>query len=296
MMESDTMYKAHGLLALFMLTPLGAIAADTLTKIGQTQKITIAYRETPPFSYTNEKKEVVGYSVDLCLKMVDAIKRELKLPNLTVAYTPVDSTTRFTAITEGKADLECGSTTNNADRRTRVGFAIPHFYSSVRMVARNGAGIANWPDLKNRTIVITKSTTTIDLINERNNTRSLNIKVIEGKDDVDSFAKVEGGGADAFAMDDVLLYSLKATAKKPADFTVIGEPLSIEPYSIMIRKDEPAFKKIIDTELVRLVDSREIYKLYNHWFMQPTGPKGTNMNMPMGYLLRDSLKYPSDKF
>ncbi|MBC7501570.1 MAG: amino acid ABC transporter substrate-binding protein [Herminiimonas sp.] len=289
-------FIACGLLVMSASLPVLATAADTLVKIRQTGTVTLAYRESPPFSYTDENKQIVGYSMAVCLKMVDALRRELKLPNLAVAYLPVDSATRFPAIMEGKADLECGSTTNNADRRSRVGFAIPHFYSSVRMLVKTNTGIKNWTDLKNRTIAITKSTTTVDLLNERNSIRSLNIKVVEGKDDYDSFSMIDQGKADAFPMDDVLLYSLKATAKNPSSYTVVGEPLSIEPYSIMLRKDDAAFKKIIDSELIRLVDTREIYKIYDYWFTSASGPKGTNMSMPMGYLLRDSLKYPSDRF
>ncbi|MFC3109791.1 amino acid ABC transporter substrate-binding protein [Undibacterium arcticum] len=285
----------HGLTLLCILAPLAATAGDTLGKIRDSQSITLAYRQTAPFSYTNENKQIVGYSIDMCLKIAEAVKRELKLPNLKVAYLPVDSATRFSSIIEGKADLECGSTTNNADRRTRVGFTVPHFFSSVRMLVKNNKGIKNWSDLKDKTIVITKSTTTIDLVNDRSNVRALNIKVLESQDDGEAFAFIEQGKADAFPMDDVLLYSLRSTAKNPATFTVLGDPLSVEPYSLMLRKDDPAFKKLVDREMVRLINEGEFQKMYSYWFTQPTGPKGTNMSMPMGYLLRDSLRYPSDK-
>ena len=285
----------HGLTLMCILAPLAATASDTLAKIRESQTITFAVRETPPFSYTNENKQVVGYSVDLCLKIAEAVKRELNLPNLKVRYLPVDSTTRFSSIIDGKADIECGSTTSNAERRTRVGFTVPHFFSSVRMVVKNNAGIKNWSDLKDKTIVITKSTTTIDLVNDRSNVRALHIKVVEARDDAESFSFVEQGKADAYAMDDVLLYSLRSTAKNPAGFTVLGDPLSVEPYSLMFRKDDPAFKKLVDHEMVQLINDGELKKSYNFWFTQPTGPRGTNLNMPMGYLLRDSLAYPSDK-
>lgn len=285
----------HGLTLLCILTPLAASAADTLSKIRDSQTITFAYRETAPFSYTDDNKQIVGYSIDMCLKIADAVKRELKLPNLKVAYLPVDSTTRFSSIIDGKADMECGSTTNNAERRTRVGFTVPNFFSSVRMIVKKGSDIKNWSDLRGKTIVITKSTTTIDLVNERSNVRSLNIKVLEAKDDAESFAFVEQGKADAYAMDDVLLYSLRATAKTPSDFTVLGDPLSIEQYSLMFRKDDPAFKQLVDKEMVRMIHEGDFQKIYSSWFTQPHGVKKINMGMPMGYLLRDSLLYPSDK-
>lgn len=279
-----------------LLMPLAASAIDTLTKIRDTQTIVLAYREgSAPFSYQDANGQAIGYSVDLCVKVAEAVKRELKLPNLKVQFIPVDSATRFTAIIAGKADLECGTTTNNADRRKRAAFTVPHFFSSVRALVRTADGIRNWPDLKDRTVVTTKSTTTIKLLNDRNNVRTLNIKLLEGNDDLASFEMVEQGKADAFPMDDVLLYSLRSTAKNPALFSIIGDPLSVEPYAIMLRKDDPVFKKIVDNEMVRIINEGEIYRIYDRWFMHPIGPKGSNLKMPMGYLLRDSLRFPSDK-
>ncbi|MFC6519042.1 amino acid ABC transporter substrate-binding protein [Undibacterium arcticum] len=263
----------HGLTLLCILAPLAATAGDTLGKIRDSQSITLAYRQTAPFSYTNENKQIVGYSIDMCLKIAEAVKRELKLPNLKVAYLPVDSATRFSSIIEGKADLECGSTTNNADRRTRVGFTVPHFFSSVRMLVKNNKGIKNWSDLKDKTIVITKSTTTIDLVNDRSNVRALNIKVLESQDDGEAFAFIEQGKADAFPMDDVLLYSLRSTAKNPATFTVLGDPLSVEPYSLMLRKDDPAFKKLVDREMVRLINEGEFQKCIATGSLSRPAPK-----------------------
>lgn len=292
------MYKITKRLSVlaWLLMPLSASAIDTLTKIRDTQTIVIAYREgSAPFSYLDEHQQTVGYSVDLCVKVADAVKRELKLPNAKLQFIPVDSTTRFSAVIEGKADMECGTTTNNAERRTRVAFTVPHFFSSVRALVRSADGIRNWPDLKNRTVVTTKNTTTIKLLNDRSNVRALNIQLLEGKDDLDSFAMVEAGKADAFPMDDVLLYSLRSTAKNPAMFAIVGDPLSVEPYAIMLRKDDPAFKKVVDREMVRIINDGEIYRIYERWFMRPIGPKGSNLNMPMGFLLRDSLRFPTDK-
>ena len=289
-------YSRWVMLVTAVLFPVASFAFDTLAKVRETQTITIAYRAgQPPFSYVDADNKPIGYSVDLCLKVADAIKRELKLPNLSVQYIPVDSVTRFTSIVEGKAELECGSTTNNAERRKKVAFTIPHFYSGVRALVRANSRIANWPDLRGRTVVTTKNTTTVQLLNERNNVRALNIKLVEGDDDMHSFAQIEKGTADAFPMDDVLLYGFKANAKDPSMFAVVGEPLSVEPYGIMLPKDQPAFKKLVDKEMMRIIDSGEIYKIYDRWFTQPIPPNGRNLRMPMGYLLRDSLRFPSDK-
>ncbi len=283
--------------AAWLLAPAAATAMDTLGKIRDTQTIVIAYREgQSPFSFMDEeRKQPNGYSVELCIKIAEAVKKELKLSNLKMQFVPVDSVTRFTALIENKADLECGSTTNNAERRKKVAFTIPHFFSSVRALVRADSGIKNWPDLRNRTVVTTKNTTTINLLDHRNNVRALGIKLIEGNNDQESFALVEQGKADVFPMDDVLLFSLRAESKKPAMFSIVGDPLSVEPYAIMLRKDDPAFKKIVDAEMVRIISEGELNRSYERWFTRPVPPKGLNMNMPMGYLLRDSLRFPTDK-
>ncbi|MBV8633706.1 MAG: amino acid ABC transporter substrate-binding protein [Burkholderiaceae bacterium] len=285
--------KVHVIAVLLAVS--GFAAADTLSKIRETQTITLGYRETPPFSFTAENKQVTGYSIDVCLRVAEAVKKELKLPSLKIAYVPVDTTTRFTSVIDGTVDIECGSTTNNAERRKRVAFTISHFFSSVRMIVKQSSGIHNWADLKDRTLASTHNTTTIDLINARNNVRSLNLHILEGKDDRESFGYVESGKADAFAKDDVQLYSFRSLAKQPDDFVIVGEPLSVEPYSIMFRKDDPEFKKLVDHEVTRLITEGEMQKIYHHWFLEPSGPKGNNMNMPMGYLLRDSFRFPTDK-
>ncbi|MBC3934138.1 amino acid ABC transporter substrate-binding protein [Undibacterium rugosum] len=272
-----------------------AHAADTVSKIRKTQILSIGVRETPPFAFTDSNQQANGYAIELCNKVADAVKKELKLPNLKVQYVTVDSTTRFSALTEDKIDLECGSTTNNAERRKKYSFSIPHFFSSVKALVRTDSGIKNWNQFRNRTIVTTKSTTTVQLLAQHNDINSLNIRLIEGNSDQESFRMVEERKADAFPMDDVLLYSLKAEAKKPADFMVIGDPLSIEPYSIMMRKDDLAFKKIVDTEMLRIIHDGEIYKIYERWFMRAIPPKGANLSMPMSFLLRDSLRFPSDQ-
>lgn len=276
--------------------PLAASAVDTLAKIRDARTIVIAYiPASEPFSYVDESQQVSGYAVDLCVKVADAVKRELKLANLKVQFLAVDTASRFTSVADGKADLECGTTTNNAERRKKFDFTIPHFFSGVRMLVRTGAGIRNWPDLRDKAVVTTKSTTAIKLLNDRSNVRALHVKLLEGNSDVDSFRMVEQGHADAFPMDDVLLYGLRAAAKDPAALSIVGDPLSVEPYAIMLRKDDVDFKKMVDREMLRIIADGEINRLYERWFTRPIGPKGTNMNMPMGYLLRESLRFPTDK-
>ncbi|HEY8608707.1 MAG TPA: amino acid ABC transporter substrate-binding protein [Noviherbaspirillum sp.] len=271
-------------------------SADTLAKIRETRTITIAHREASvPFSYLDPNKKPIGYAVELCQKIADAVRRELKLTQLDVRYLAVNPSTRIQAIAEGKADLECGSTTNNAERRKQVAFTIPHFVAAARMVVRTDSGIRNWSDLRGKQVVTTKGTTSVKLLTDRDKVRSLNLSLVEGRDHDDSFNMVEKREAAAFPMDDVLLYGLRANAADPASFAVVGDALSAEPYAIMLRKDDPAFKAVVDREMGRIINDGEIYKLYDKWFRSPIPPKGQNMNMPMGHLLRDTFRFPTDK-
>lgn len=286
----------RGLVLFACCTCMTLAQADTLAKIRQAQTITIAHREASvPFSYVDDNKKPVGYAVDLCLKIADAVRRELKLPQLTITYLPVTSSNRIPAIAEGKADLECGSTTNNAERRKQVAFTIPHFVATVRMAVRADSGISNWSNLRGRRVVTTKGTTTVKLLTERDKVRALDLKLIEGSDHAESFSMIEKGEAEAFPMDDVLLYGLRANTKDPERFAIVGDPLSTEPYAIMLRKDDAAFKALVDREMGRLIHEGELVKLYDKWFKRPIPPKNINMNMPMSYLLRDILRFPTDK-
>jgi ABC-type amino acid transport substrate-binding protein len=276
--------------------PATALAADTLAKIRETRTITIAHREASfPFSYLDANKRPVGYAVDLCLRIADAIKRELRLQQLNIEYLAVTPSTRIAVIAEDKADLECGSTTNNAERRRQVAFTIPHFIAAARMVVRADSGIKNWSDLRDKRVVTTKGTTTVKLLNDRDKVRSLGLKLIEGRDHAESFTMVEKGEAEAFPMDDVLLFGLRANAQTPNAFVVVGDALSAEPYAIMLRKDDAPFKALVDREMGRIINDGEIYKLYDKWFKSPIPPKGLNMNMPIGHLLRDTFRFPTDK-
>lgn len=287
---------AVALLGTGSLPTSAAWAADMLTKIRETRSVTLANRDASvPFSYLDENKKPIGYSIDLCNRIVEGIRRELKLPQLNVVYLSVTPSTRIPAIINGEADLECGSTTINAERRKQVAFTIPHFVAAARMVVRTDSGIKNWADLKDKIVVTTKGTTTVKLLNDRDKVRALGLSLKEGKDHNDSFAMVERGYAQAFPMDDVLLFGLRANSKDPGMFRVVGDQLSAEPYAIMMRRDDPAFKAMVDKEMARLINEGELAKLYDKWFRNPIPPKNINMNMPMGYLLRDTLRFPTDK-
>lgn len=270
--------------------------APTLQKVKESGSLTIAYRESSvPFSYLDADGKPIGYAIDLCLKVAEAVKRELKLPGLRLDWIPVTPANRIAAIVEGKADLECGSTTNNAERRRQVAFTIPHYVAGAKLLVRSDAKVRTIDDLRDKTIVTTKGTTTVKILEAMNTNRVLHLKLVEAKDHAESFAFIEQGKADAFAMDDVLLYSLRAGSRTPDRFAVVGDFMSIEPLAIMLRKDDPGFKKLVDGTIARVVTDFEIQKLYRKWFQSPIPPKGINLNIPMNYLLRDSFKYPSDK-
>lgn len=280
---------------LFMLTGHAA-AGPVLDRIGSTGKIVMTNRDASvPFSFQDANGKPIGYSVDVCMRIAVAIRRELKRPDLGIEFHPVTSATRIPTIVEGKADLECGSTTNNAERRKLVSFTIPYFIAGARMVVGADSGIRNWADLRGKTIVTTKGTTNARSIQQRSDARSLDIKLVEAGDHLDSFKMVENGAADAFAMDDVLLYGLRAQAATPASFAVVGDLLTVEPYAVMFSKSDPDLKRIIDREMADMIHDGELHKLYARWFESPIPPKGANLEMPMGHLLRASLLYPSDK-
>lgn len=270
--------------------------ADLLDEIKARKHMVLAHRDASiPFSYVDDKGQVMGYSIDLCLRLVEAVRAHLALPSLPVKYLPVTSSSRLTAIAERKADLECGSTTNNAERRKLVDYTVAHFMSSSRLVVRKSTGINGLPDLRGRKVVSTQGSTNIKTLRRLNKENALGLDIVEAVGHAEAFAMVAKGEADAFAMDDVLLYGLMATAERPADYAVVGKVMSIEPYAIMLPKNEPAFKKVVNETMRKLILDREIHPLYERWFENPIPPKGTNLKLPMPFFLRDSFKYPSDR-
>ncbi len=287
----------NGLLALALAGTLSAAwAGEVLERIQQSGKITIAHRDASvPFSFLDNDRQATGYAIDICMRIAGAIRIQLKRPDLKVQFVQVTSSTRIPAIVNGKADLECGSTTNTAERRKQVSYTIPYFIAGARMLVKSNSGIKNWADLRGKTVVTTKGTTNARSLTQRNDVRSLNITLIEALDHGESFKMVEQGRADAFAMDDVLLYGLRANAKTPGDFAVVGDLLTVEPYAVMLSKNDIELKKIVDAEMARIIDSGDIYKLYDKWFQRPIPPRNVNLGMPMGALLRESLRFPSDK-
>jgi ABC-type amino acid transport substrate-binding protein len=271
-------------------------AAQTLKKVADSNKITVAYRESSvPFSYLIGSTKAVGFSVELTEAIVDDVRKKVKKPNLEVAYLPVTSQNRIPLLVNGTYDLECGSTTNNSTRGKDVAFAINHFYTGTRLLVKKSSSIKNYADLAKKTVASTTGTTNSQVIRKYNTDKKLDMQIILGKDHDDSLLLVENDRAVAFAMDDILLFGLMANSKNPASLEVVGDALQVEPYSCMLRKDDPEFKKLVDGTITRLMKSGEFSKLYDKWFMSPIPPKGVNLGLPMSPELKANLKTPSDK-
>jgi ABC-type amino acid transport substrate-binding protein len=271
------------------------VSATEFEKIRAAKEIVVAHRDASlPFSYVVNGTPV-GYSIDLCMKVIEAIKKELKLSTLSIRWTPVTSATRIPAIVQGKASLECGSTTNNAERRKLVDYTIAHFISASRFLVRSGSGIESIQDLAAKRVVSTRGTTNLRIVHRLNEEHGLKMQVLEAHDHAEAFEMVASGKADAFAMDDVLLYGLRASSESPTRFAVVGRPMTIEPYAIMLPKGQPELKEVVDREVRRVIVSGEINSLYKKWFESPIPPKGVSLDVTMPYMLRESFKYPSDK-
>ena len=275
---------------------LPAMAQEgTLKKIKDAGSITIGHRDASvPFSYYDDKQQPVGYAVDLCMRIVNAVKSNLKMPKLDVKYQLVTSANRIPLMANGTIDLECGSTTNNLERQKTVWFTITHFVTANRWAAKKSAKLNKLADLKGKTIVSTAGTTNIKGMTEINAARNLGMNIISANGHSEAFQMVETGRAVAFAMDDILLYSLVAQARSPKDYAISAEATSVEPYGIMLRKDDVAFKKVVDAAMVNTYKSGAINAIYGKWFQKPVPPKNINLNVPMSAQFKKVVANPTD--
>lgn len=288
--------KKHLLVSVFAvaLTTLAAgvqaQANDTLAKIKSSGKVVMGVRESSaPLSYTLGDGKYTGYHVELCQNILKSIAS-----GATVEYTPVTSANRIPLVQNGTVDIECGSTTNNATRQKDVSFALTTYVTEVRTAVKTTSKIKSIADLEGKTIATTTGTTSVALLRKHKRGADVKFNEVYGKDHADSFLLMESGRADAFVMDDNILAGLIAGAKNPKDFVIVGETLNIEPIAIMVRKDDPAFKKAVDDYIRAAIKSGELNKLYTKWFLSPIPPKNTSVNLAMGSVLAGLLKNPSD--
>ena len=289
-----TLRRTTALLVLAGVTSVTS-AGPVLDRIKAKGGITLAHRESSsPFSYLDADKKPVGYALELCQRLAEAVKKKLGMATMRIDYLMVTPSNRIPAIAEGKADLECGSTTNNAERRQQVAFTVPHYITGARYLVRADSPINVLAQFEGKKLVSTKGTTPLKAVDQANRDQLLRITILEAPDHAKAVQMVESGEADGFVMDDVLLYAQIAGRPDPSKLKVVGKFLTIEPLAIMLSKDDPEFKRIVDDEMKRLVNSREAYKLYDRWFTQPIPPKNTSLNLPMNYLLKDFWKDPTD--
>ena len=295
-MRSSLKFSATCLIATLLAQPVLAQESPTLKKIKDSGTIALGHRESSiPFSYYDDKQQVVGYSHELMLKVVDAVKAELKMPTLQVKLTPVTSQNRIPLVQNGTVDIECGSTTHNAERARQVAFSNTIFVIGTRLMTKKDSGIKDFPDLAGKNVVTTAGTTSERLIRKMNEDKKLAMNIISAKDHGEAFLTLETGRAVAFMMDDALLYGELAKARRPAEWTIVGTPQSFEAYGCMMRKDDPAFKKVADAALAKAMTSGEAEAIYKKWFTQPIPPKGLNLNFPISEAMLKLYKAPNDK-
>jgi glutamate/aspartate transport system substrate-binding protein len=273
-----------------------AQAADTLDKIKQTGAVTMGVRESSgALSFTLGDGKFAGFHVELCQRALADLQKKLGLAKLEIKYQPVTSQNRIPLVSNGTVDIECGSTTNTAARQKEAAFAVTTYVEEVRIAVKVSSGITTIAQLNGKNVATTTGTTSVQLLRKHERATGVDFKEIFGKDHADSFLLLESGRADAFVMDWQILAGNIAKSKAPGDFRVVGEPLSLEPVAIMLRKDEPAFKKAIDDSLMALMKSGEIAKIYDKWFVQPIPPSNTRVGLPASEATKAAWAKPNDR-
>ena len=268
----------------------------TLKKVKETGAITIGHRDSSiPLSYLDDKLQPIGFSIELCKRVTEAVKTRLGLPNLTVKYNPVTSATRIPLVANGTVDIECGSTANMTSRQTQVGFSYTFFVPQFKWITRTSSAITTEDDLRGKIVAVTAGTNTALFVNKMNNEGKLGMTIMQGKDHAESFLLVETGRAGAWMEDDILIAGFRANAKNPAEFKLLDKAYPSDPYALMFRKDDQPFKALVDETLARLMRSGEFERLYKRWFESPIPPKGINVQLPMSDALKRDIREPNDK-
>ncbi len=270
--------------------------SETLQKIETSGVISIGHRESSiPFSYYDNNHNVIGYSQDLCNKVVDAVKAKLKKPDLQVRFIPVTSQNRIALVQNGTVDIECGVTTNLKARQAQVNFSDTFFVAGTRLLVNKNSGVKDFPDLAGKAVVTNAGTTSERILNKMNNDKKMNMSVIAGKDYGESFIMLQGGRVQGFMMDDVLLAGARTMGRNPDDWIVTGTPQSFEAYGFMMKHGDTVFKKLVDDTLSGVMKSGEINAMYKKWFESPVPPKNINFNFPMSEQLKQLYANPNDQ-
>jgi glutamate/aspartate transport system substrate-binding protein len=295
-MKKTILAAALALAGVAAIQPAVAQEAGTLKKVAETKTLVVGFRESSvPFSYLDGNQKPIGYSMDLCAKVVDAVKAKMKMPDLKVDYQPVTSANRIPLLQNGTIDMECGSTTNSVKRQEQVSFGYSTFVTNVKVVVKKNSGIKSLADLNGQPIATTSGTTSVQLIKQHEKGAHIDFKEVYGKDHAESFLLLANDRAKAFVMDDILIAGLIANSANPSDYVFLPEVLRTEPYGIMLRKDDAGFKAVVDQALAGVMKSGEINKLYSKWFMSNIPPKNINLSFPMSAELKAAIASPNDK-
>jgi len=292
--NGDVMKKTA--FAFAALLACGVAQADTLSKIKESAAVTMGVRESSgALSYTLGDGKYVGYHIEICERVVKAIQKQLGITAMTTKYQPVTSQNRIPLVQNGTVDIECGSTTNNATRQKDVSFAVTTYVEEVRIATKTSSGITGIAQLNGKKVATTTGTTSVQTLRKSERAGGINFDEVYGKDHADSFLLMESGRADAFVMDGQILAGLISKSKSPADFKIVGEVLSVEPIAIMFRKDDPEFKKVVDATIVGMMQSGELAKIYDKWFLQPIPPSNTRVGLPLSDATKAAWASPNDK-
>lgn len=279
---------------------VAAAESPTLDKIRRTGVITLAHRENSiPFSYFDADKRPIGYAIDLCLRAVEALRRELRLPGLKVQYLPVAAADRIPAIVEGRADLECGNTTNNRARREQVAFSVTYYFAGGRLLVPTGSALRDIGDLRGAStpvaIAANKGSTHAKNLEAAAGRGIYRVRVVEVAGAAEALQALDKGAAAAYLHDDIVLAALRAASPRPQAYELVGNLTSVEPLAIMMRKDDPEFKRLVDTALSQVMIDGDIKAIWRRWFEAPIPPSDITLGVPMNTLMRDQIRWPSDK-
>lgn len=283
-------------IALCAALTLGTAQADTLSKIKNSGAVTMGVRESSgALSYTLGDGKYVGYHVEICARVIQALQKQLGLTALATKYQPVTSQNRVPLVQNGTVDIECGSTTNNVARQRDVSFAVTTYVEEVRIATKVNSGITGIAQLNGKKVATTTGTTSVQTLRKNERASGMNFDEVYGKDHADSFLLMDSGRADAFVMDGQILAGLISKSKNPADFRIVGEVLSVEPIAIMFRKDDLQFKKAVDATIIGMMASGELAKIYDKWFLQPIPPANTRVGLPLSEANKAAWAAPNDK-
>lgn len=288
-----------GLLALTLVLPTAATAQEltgTLQKIRESGKIALGVRESSvPFSYYDADQRSVGYAVDICSKVVEAVKARIGVADLQVEYVPANANNRIPLITNGTIDLECASTSNLNERKKIVDFSVTHFVSNIRALVRTDSPYKSLSELDRKRIAVIPGMTSLPMLIKYGQDHKVSFQQVPGKDVAEAFLLFQTGRADAFVFDDVLLASMAANSSSPKDFRMLDDALRSEPNALMMRKDDKPFKEVVDATMVGMIKNGELEAIYNKWFQQPIPPRGITLSFPMSRQLRDAFDNPNDE-